>query len=83
MTAHLKATVALHGTPAHAELMITASSDWQVVTERAVAVIGNLSTSSEYFGSLREAGTLQRLVRPLRADHGTQFSACGVWKARR
>lgn len=36
---------------------------WQVVTERAVAVIGNLSTSSEYFGALREAGSLQRLVR--------------------
>lgn len=36
----------------------------QVVTERAVAVIGNLSTSSEYFGVLREAGALQRLVCP-------------------
>jgi hypothetical protein len=33
-----------------------------VVTERAVAVVGNLSTSSEYFGALREAGALQRLV---------------------
>ena len=37
----------------------------QVVTERAVAVIGNLSTSSEYFSALREAGALQKLVRAL------------------
>lgn len=28
-----------------------------------MAVIGNLSTSSEYFAALREAGALQRLVR--------------------
>lgn len=34
----------------------------QVVCERAVAVVGNLSTSSEYFGALREAGVLGRLV---------------------
>mmetsp|Transcript_14126 Transcript_14126/g.42637 ORF Transcript_14126/g.42637 Transcript_14126/m.42637 type:complete len:847 (+) Transcript_14126:158-2698(+) len=34
----------------------------KVVCERAVAVVGNLSTSSEYFGALREAGVLGRLV---------------------
>ena len=43
----------------------------QVVTERAVAVIGNLSTSSEYFGALREAGVLQKLVRSSYAWHGS------------
>ena len=29
---------------------------WQVITERAVAVLGNLSTSPEYFQALRDAG---------------------------
>ena len=49
----------------------------QVVTERAVAVIGNLSTSSEYFGALREAGVLQKLVRLcLQSDIVTAYG-CG------
>lgn len=34
----------------------------QIVTERAAAVIGNLSLSTEYFAAIREAGALQRLV---------------------
>jgi len=48
----------------------------QVVTERAVAVVGNLSTSSEYFGALREAGALQRLVRPRPYVCCTGFQLC-------
>ena len=39
----------------------------QVVTERAAAVIGNLSTSRDYFSSIRESGALQRLVALLDA----------------
>ena len=58
--------------------MTVATSNWQVVTERAVAVIGNLSTSSEYFGALREAGSLQRLVWPLR-DYKTPVLPPAVW----
>lgn len=33
----------------------------QVITERAVAVLGNLSTSAEYFQALRDAGEPQGL----------------------
>ena len=32
----------------------------QVITERAVAVLGNLSTSPEYFQALRDAGELRQ-----------------------
>ena len=39
----------------------------QVVTERAAAVIGNLSTSRDYFSSIRESGALQKLVALLDA----------------
>lgn len=34
----------------------------QLVTERAAAVIGNLSLGAEYFTAIRESGALQRLV---------------------
>lgn len=37
----------------------------QVACERAVAVVGNLSTCSEYYAALREAGILGKLVNLL------------------
>ena len=62
----------------HARNVTVAPSHWQVVTERAVAVIGNLSTSSEYFSTLREAGALQRLVRPVCMLFRHQSATCCV-----
>lgn len=49
-----------------------------MVTERAVAVIGNLSTSSEYFGALREAGALQRLVHAANTAADSHISSAGT-----
>ncbi len=37
----------------------------QVITERAVAVLGNLSTSPEYFQALRDAGVTLKLALPV------------------
>ncbi|KAK9861860.1 hypothetical protein WJX84_003228 [Apatococcus fuscideae] len=54
------------GVPALVRLLSTTNPD-QVVTERAAAVIGNLSTSRDYFSSIRESGALQRLVALLDA----------------
>ncbi|KAK9864085.1 hypothetical protein WJX84_012086 [Apatococcus fuscideae] len=54
------------GVPSLVRLLSTANPD-QVVTERAAAVIGNLSTSRDYFSSIRESGALQKLVALLDA----------------
>lgn len=37
----------------------------QIITERAAAVIGNLSSGQEYFTAIRESGALQTLVHLL------------------
>ena len=37
----------------------------QLVIERAAAVVGNLSTTDQFFSAIREAGAIQRLVRLL------------------
>lgn len=40
----------------------------QITVERAAAVIGNLSTTDQFFSAIREAGAIQKLVKLL--DHG-------------
>lgn len=42
----------------------------QTITERAAAVIGNLSTSQQFFSAIRESGGLQQLVALL--DSGSE-----------
>ncbi len=43
---------------------LDAGRNAQVITERAVAVLGNLSTSPEYFQALRDAGESLQLELP-------------------
>jgi hypothetical protein len=38
------------------------ASGVQSITERAAAVIGNMSTSEQFYGAIRECGGVQRLV---------------------
>lgn len=45
------------------------ASVWlQITVERAAAVVGNLSTTDQFFSAIREAGAIQRLVKLL--EHG-------------
>ena len=44
------------------------NADLQVTVESAAAVVGNLSTTDQFFSAIREAGAIQRLVKLL--DHG-------------
>ena len=53
-------------------------SSMQVVTERAAAVIGNLSTSRDYFSSIRESGALQKLVALLDAGSTSRVTEIAV-----
>ena len=39
----------------------------QVIIERSAAVVGNLSNNQDFFGAIREAGTMQQLVALLEA----------------
>lgn len=41
----------------------------QMMVERSAAVIGNLSTTEQFFGAIRERGGLQRLVQLLDSGH--------------
>lgn len=51
------------GLPCLVRLMETSPD--QLVIERAAAVVGNLSTTDQFFSAIREAGAIQRLVRLL------------------
>lgn len=46
----------------------------KVACERAVAVLGNLSTSSEYYAALREAGVLAKLVTLLQVGSSSRVT---------